>query len=58
MTNCDTLRYNDEKNCTVCNAGYYFNEDGECTECDAGEGCFACDSRSPTVCLVCADGYY
>ena len=26
--------------------------------CEAGEGCFACNPRQPTTCLICQNGYH
>ena len=57
MTNCASLYYSEERKCTVCKAGHYFKEQ-ECIVCEAGEGCFSCNPRQPTECLICDDGYH
>lgn len=46
--------------CNTCKAGYYFKF-GRCTACTnqtLAKGCYNCDPNSPSVCLMCASGYY
>lgn len=58
MDTCLNLRYKEEKNCSICEGGHYFDEHDNCVTCEAGDGCFLCDAREPTVCLLCMDGFY
>lgn len=57
FTNCLYLKYDNTKNCHICQDGYYFNN-GVCTVCTAGDGCASCDYRTPSVCLMCKSGYH
>lgn len=57
MGNCTNLVYKKDKKCRVCKEGFYF-KDGVCNVCTAGEGCAICDYRTPTICLMCKDGYH
>lgn len=55
--NCQLSEIKPFKKCNICMPNHYF-KNGACQRCSTGPNCYGCLDTDPTVCLLCAPGYY
>ena len=59
--NCESNVMELENGCETCLPGNYFDDNGVCVSCQENgiaSGCFYCDYRDFSKCLICTEGYF
>lgn len=59
MNNCEEIVYLTDLTCVTCKEGFFF-KNGECEKCVTSleQGCYACDYRDSSSCLMCVSGFH